>query len=61
VPDRVDLRRCRSIVTAEAMAASAVYCLAMISGLLRYRRPLPIYASLATLLASGLASPERTR
>ena len=38
-----------------------VYCLAIASGLLRYRRPLPIYASLATLLASGLASHKRSR
>lgn len=38
-----------------------VYCLAIASGLLRYRRPLPIYASLATLLASGLASRKRSR
>jgi hypothetical protein len=38
-----------------------VYCLAIASGLLRYRRPLPIYASLATLLASGLASRRRSR
>ena len=38
-----------------------VYCLAVASGLLRYRRPLPIYASLATLLASGLASRKRSR
>jgi hypothetical protein len=38
-----------------------VYCLATASGLLRYRRPLPIYASLVTLLASGLASRRRSR
>jgi hypothetical protein len=38
-----------------------VYCLATAAGLLRYRRPLPIYASLATLLASGLASRRRSR
>jgi hypothetical protein len=38
-----------------------VYCLAITSGLLRYRRPLPTYASLATLLASGLASRKRSR
>jgi hypothetical protein len=38
-----------------------VYCLATASGLLRYRRPLPIYATLATLLASGLASRKRSR
>lgn len=38
-----------------------VYCMAIASGLLRYRRPLPIYASLATLLASGLASRKRSR
>jgi hypothetical protein len=37
-----------------------VYCLATASGLLRYRRPLSIYASLATLLASGLASRKRS-
>jgi hypothetical protein len=38
-----------------------VYCLAIASGVLRYRRPLPIYASLATLLASALASRKRSR
>jgi hypothetical protein len=38
-----------------------VYCLAIAAGLLRYRRPLPTYASLATLLASGLASRRRSR
>jgi hypothetical protein len=38
-----------------------VYCLATASGLLRYRRPIPVYASLATLLASGLASRKRSR
>ena len=38
-----------------------VYCLAIASGLLRYRRPLPIYAGMATLLASGLASRKRSR
>jgi hypothetical protein len=38
-----------------------VYCLAIASGLLRYRRPLPIYASLVTLLASGLASRKQAR
>jgi hypothetical protein len=38
-----------------------VYCLAIASGLLRYRRPLPIYASLAMLLASGLSSRKRSR
>lgn len=38
-----------------------VYCMAITSGLLRYRRPLPIYAILATLLASGLASRKRSR
>jgi hypothetical protein len=38
-----------------------VYCLAIASGLMRYRRPLPIYASLTTLLASGLASRKRSR
>jgi hypothetical protein len=38
-----------------------VYSLAIASGLLRYRRPLPIYASLATLLAGGLVSRKRSR
>ena len=38
-----------------------VYSLAIASGLLRYRRPLPIYASLIALLASGLASRRRSR
>jgi hypothetical protein len=38
-----------------------VYGLAIASGLLRYHRPLPIYASLATLLASGQASRRRSR
>jgi hypothetical protein len=38
-----------------------VYCLAIASGLLRYRRPLSTYAMLATLLAGGLASRKRSR
>jgi hypothetical protein len=38
-----------------------VYGLAIASGFLRYRRPVPIYASLVTLLASGLASRKRSR
>jgi hypothetical protein len=42
-------------------AADHVYCLAVGSGLMRYRRPLPIYAGLATLLATGLASRKRSR
>jgi hypothetical protein len=37
-----------------------VYCLAIASGPLRYRRPLLIYASLATLLVSGLAPRKRS-
>jgi hypothetical protein len=37
-----------------------VYCLAIASGLLRYRRPVPIYATLATLLASALASRRKS-
>jgi hypothetical protein len=36
-----------------------VYCVALASGLLRHRRPLPVYASLATLLAGGLSSRRR--
>jgi hypothetical protein len=38
-----------------------IYCLAVASGLLRYRRPVSIYASLAALLASGLASRQSSR
>jgi hypothetical protein len=38
-----------------------VYCLATAAGLVRYRRPLPVYAGLATLLASGLACRTRSR
>jgi nitrate reductase gamma subunit len=38
-----------------------IYCLAIASGLVRYRRPLPVYVGLATLLASGLASRRRSR
>ncbi|HEY1687566.1 MAG TPA: hypothetical protein VGF95_01755 [Solirubrobacteraceae bacterium] len=38
-----------------------VYCLAIASGIVRYRRPLPVYAGLATLLASGLISRKRAR
>lgn len=33
-----------------------VYCLATATGLARYRRPLPVYAGLATLLAAGFAA-----
>jgi hypothetical protein len=38
-----------------------VYCLAISSGLLRYHRPLPIYAGLSLLLASGQVSRKRCR
>jgi hypothetical protein len=38
-----------------------VYCVAIASGLARYRRPLPVYAGLATLLTSGLTSRKRSR
>ncbi|HTA06115.1 MAG TPA: hypothetical protein VK774_07110, partial [Solirubrobacteraceae bacterium] len=37
-----------------------IYCLAVASGLLRYCRPLTVYAGLAMLLASGVASRRRT-
>jgi hypothetical protein len=36
-----------------------VYCLAATSGLVRHRRPLPVYASLAVLLAGALTSRKR--
>lgn len=36
-----------------------VYCVAVASGLLRHRGPLPVYAGLATLLAGGLSSRRR--
>ena len=36
-----------------------VYCLATTSGLVRYRRPLPVYATLAALLAGALTSRKR--
>jgi hypothetical protein len=38
-----------------------VYCVAAASGLLRHRRPLPVYAGLAALLAGGLRSRGRHR
>jgi hypothetical protein len=36
-----------------------VYCIASISGLVRYRRPLPVYATLAALLVGSLTSRMR--
>ena len=36
-----------------------VYCLAAISGVVRHRRPLPVYAGLAALLAGALTSHKR--
>jgi hypothetical protein len=36
-----------------------VYCLATTSGLVRHRRPLPVYATLAALLAGALTSRKR--
>ena len=36
-----------------------VYCLATTSGLVRHRRPLPVYAILAALLAGALTSRKR--
>jgi hypothetical protein len=38
-----------------------VYCLATTSGLVRHRRPLPVYAGLAALLAGALTSRKRGR
>jgi hypothetical protein len=38
-----------------------VYCLAIASGLVRYRRPLPVYAVWRRCWASGLASRKRVR
>ncbi|HTA36402.1 MAG TPA: hypothetical protein VK761_06770 [Solirubrobacteraceae bacterium] len=61
------VRRQVGVVSAERLTRRIdtqllrVYCLASASGLLRYRRPLPVYAMLATLLASGLASRKRSR
>ena len=37
-----------------------VYCLATISGLVRHRRPLPVYVALAALLAGALTSRKRS-
>jgi hypothetical protein len=37
----------------------SVYCLATTTGLLRHRRPLPVYAGLAALLAGALISRKR--
>jgi hypothetical protein len=38
-----------------------VYCLATTSGLVRYRRPMPVYAGLAVFLAGALTSRKRGR
>lgn len=38
-----------------------VYCLATTTGLARHRRPLPVYAGIATLLAVGFAARGRRR
>jgi hypothetical protein len=37
----------------------SVYCLATMSGLVRHRRPLPVYAILAALLGGALTSRKR--
>jgi hypothetical protein len=50
----------RSIVRIDTQLLR-VYCLAVASGLLRYRRPLSVYVCLATLLASALADRKRSR
>lgn len=53
---RVGFVRAERLTRRIDMQLLRVYCLAIASGILRYRRPLPIYASLAAVLGSALAS-----
>jgi hypothetical protein len=61
VQARIGPTRARRLTSQIDTQLLRVYSLAIASGLLRHRRPLPIYASLVTLLASGLASRKRAR
>ena len=57
--ERVGIDKARHLSRQIDTRLLGVYCLATTSGLVRYRRPLPVYATLAALLASALASRKR--
>jgi hypothetical protein len=56
---RVGLRKATRLTRRIDTRLLRVYCLATTSGLVRYRRPLPVYATLAALLVGALTSRKR--
>jgi hypothetical protein len=56
---KVGLRKATRLTRLIDTRLLGVYCLATISGLVRHRRPLPVYAILAALLAGALTSRKR--
>ena len=58
---RVGLRKATRLTRLIDTRLLRIYCLAITSGLVRYRRPLPVYAGLTALLASALTSRRRCR
>jgi hypothetical protein len=58
---RVGLRNATRLIRRIDTRLLGVYCLATVTGLARHRRPLPVYAALAALLAGALASRKRHR
>ncbi len=58
---KVGLRKATHLTRRIDTRLLGVYCLATISGLVRHRRPLPVYAALAALLTGALTSRKRCR
>jgi hypothetical protein len=56
---KVGLRKATRLTRRIDTRLLLVYCLATTSGLVRHRRPLPVYATLAALLAGALTSRKR--
>lgn len=59
--ERVGADKARRLIRRIDTRLLGVYCLATTSGLVRYRRPQPVYGALAVLLASALASRKPSR
>jgi hypothetical protein len=57
--ERVGIDKARRLSRKIDTRLLGVYCLATTSGLVRYRRPLPVYVTLAALLATALTSRKR--
>jgi hypothetical protein len=56
----VGLRKTTSLTRQIDTRLLQIYCLAATSGMVRHRRPLPVYAALAALLAGSLTSRKRS-